>query len=343
MNRNWAVLALVIACIRPCAGSDTPEPANSIEWFARAANRMNLRMPGATPFHMTVRFHAYPGDQMLGPKEKSDLITGDGTYEEIWLDPHQWRREITLASYHATEVEGHGVRKFQASSDYEPSRVLMLLTQLNDPVPRALASREFHSGSGWKIDHVTTGDLNLVRLSKTTGSEHADYTDSFYFYPQGILALTNYTGMIATRASYVEFGGKAVPRSLAIQAAGGQRNLLTADIRIEPPGEIDPSQFDLPGGPAEPGMTLRPLEFNQVKAPDLSGHYSWQSSTLGPHPVYSLVGVLDRHGYFRELEILLAPNPQDAGIFMQQVRADHKKPATLDGSPCEVVMRWIMM
>lgn len=344
MKRTCAALSLVaFACFHAWAATDASEPTKSIEWFARAADMMNLRMPGAAPFHMAVKFHAYPGDQMLGVKEKSDILTGDGVYDEIWLGLHQWRREITLGSYHAVEVEGNGVRKFQTSSDYEPSRVLMLLTQLNDPVPRALSSREFRFGNGWKIDHVTTGDLNLVRLSKSIGSERADYTDSFYFYPQGILAMTNYSGMVTSRASYIDFEGKLVPRSLAIQASAGQRNLVTADIMIAPAGKTDPSLFDLPGGPAEPGMTLRPLEPNQVRMPDLSGIYSWQSIGLGPLGIYALSGVLDRRGFFREIEILLAPNPQDANIVMQLFRADHKKPATLDGSPCEVVYRWAIM
>jgi hypothetical protein len=48
---------------------------------------MNLRMPGCTPFHMRVTFHALPGIELLGPKERSSILTGDGIYEETWLAP----------------------------------------------------------------------------------------------------------------------------------------------------------------------------------------------------------------------------------------------------------------
>ena len=50
---------------------------------------------------------------MLGAKQKSDFITGEGAYEETWLGVHQWRREVTLGEYHAVEVEGNGLRKMQ--------------------------------------------------------------------------------------------------------------------------------------------------------------------------------------------------------------------------------------
>lgn len=319
----------------------TPEPKNSMEWFQRASDQMTLRMSGSAPFHMKVTFHAFPGQEMLGAKEKSDFVTGDGVYEETWLDVHQWRREVTLADYHAIEVEGNGVRKMQASSDYEPSRVLKLLEMLQSPISRTLTSREFHAGTGWKIDHVSAGNLALVRLSKSAGSQRADYTDSFYFMPHGLLAMANSAGLVTSWADYVAFGGKAFPKSLAIKA--GDRDLLTANISIEPAGQPDPSIFDLPGGAAEPGMTLRLLHENEVRLPDHSGTYSWISGSMGPAPVYSLEGVLDRHGRFREFEVILAPNPKDVEIFMNMVRNDHFQPAKIDGSPCEFAMRWRTM
>jgi hypothetical protein len=344
MGRLCTIMILAF-CLGPRAysASDTLEPKQPVEWFARAADLMNLRTLDAAPFHLRVRFRAFPGDQMLPDPDKGDIVTGDGVYEETWLGLHQWRREITLGSYHAVEVEGNGVRKFQASSDYEPSRVLMLIRAIDEPLPRALTSREFHASSGWKIDHITISDLNLVRLSKTTGSQRADYTTSYYFYPQGMLALENNLGMVTSRSRFITFGSKFVPQSLAIHGAAGDRDLLNADIEIERPGPSDLSQFDLPGSPADPGMTLRPLDYTQVRLPDLSGYYAWQSNTTGPAMVLSVTGGLDRRGRWREVEVLLAPNPRDAGMFMQRIREDHKKPATIDSSPCEFVMNWIVL
>jgi len=43
---------------------------------------MDLRAPGASPFHMKVTFHAYPGEELLSPGQKPQIMTGDGVYEE---------------------------------------------------------------------------------------------------------------------------------------------------------------------------------------------------------------------------------------------------------------------
>lgn len=312
-----------------------------MEWFQRASDQMTLRVPGSAPFHMKVTFHAFPGQEMLGAKQKSDFVSGDGVYEETWLDLHRWRREVTLGDYHAIEVDGNGLRKMQASSDYEPSRVLKLFEMLQNPIARNLTSKEFRGGTGWKIDHVSAGDLALVRLSKSRGSQRVDYTYSFYFTPHGLLAMANEAGLLTSWADYVAFDGKVFPRSLAVKA--GDRDLLTANISIEPAGQPDPAIFDLPGGAAEPGMTLRLLHGNEIRLPDHSGTYSWISSSMGPTAVYSLEGVLDRHGRFQELEVILAPNPKDVEIFMNMVRNDHFQPAKIDGSACEFVMQWRAM
>ena len=103
---------------------------------------------------------------MLAPGEKSQFITGDGSYDEIWLAPDTWRREVTLADYHAVEVQSNGVRKMQASSDYEPSRVLMLLRHLIEPIQSNLAEKGSNMAQNWPIDHVTAGSAQLVRLSQ---------------------------------------------------------------------------------------------------------------------------------------------------------------------------------
>src|ERR1700736_6060917 len=85
--------------------STKTEVKTPAEWFKRASDQMSLRLPGAAPFHLKVVFHAFPGEELLDSKEAPQMVTGDGTYEETWIAPHQWRREITLGSYRAVEVE----------------------------------------------------------------------------------------------------------------------------------------------------------------------------------------------------------------------------------------------
>jgi hypothetical protein len=308
-------------------------------------------MPGSAPFQMKVTFHAFPGAEFLSGKEKPQIVTGDGIYEETWLSPNVWRREATLGEYHAIEEETDGVRKMQASSDYEPGRVLMLLDALLNPVPRNLASKEFRGegASGWKIGHVTIGSTPLVSISKNIGSSKADYTDSFYFLPHGVLALRNEQGITIAWEGSVLFAGKVVSRHLTIKAI--DREMLTADIEVRAAGQVDPATFSLRGARAEPGMTLRPMQHFELRFPcDISDSGSWVRPGRDSHPMLvSIRGVLDRHGRYRELELIAMANSGDeasrdnVASWLAILRGAHHCGPEIDGSPTEVIWSWIFL
>jgi len=347
MSRIPGFLGLSCVLLATPAQPSTTEPKTSIEWFQRAQEQMDLRMPGSTPFHMKVTFHAFPGIEFLNFKEKSQIVNGDGVYEETWLSPREWRREVTLADYHAVEEDSGGVRKMQASSDYEPSRVLMLLNALLNSVPRNFASKEFRmeGASGWKIGHMTLGSLSLVSVSKSTGSEHADYADSFYFLPQGLLVMRNENGVTSSWENDVAFAGRAIPRHLAIKA--GERKLLSANIDISAAGAVNAANFDLPVGSAEPGMTLRPLQKYELRFPDnLADSYAWTRQGRDSPVLLGIIwGILDRHGKYRELELItMANNTSDAAqedlrTLMTHMREEHRRSPEIDGSPAEFVTK----
>lgn len=59
---------------RPPAAT-AKEPKSAADWFRRADELTNIRMPGSQPFHMKVKFHAYPGMDFTEPG-KSPIMTG---------------------------------------------------------------------------------------------------------------------------------------------------------------------------------------------------------------------------------------------------------------------------
>lgn len=342
LRAAWSLLLLPAILSAQSTTNNSTQPKDPAAWFARASERMSLRMPGAAPFHLHAEFQANAGQEFLAQNQTPWVMTGTGSYDEVWLDPHKWRREVTFGSYHALEIEADGVRKMQASSDYVPSRVVMLLEALINPVPRFFTSKEFRGGAGWKVDQVNSGSLSLVRLSKSMGSQRTDYTDSFYFLPSsGSLAMSNFQGLTSIWSNDAVFDGKMVPKEFLVRA--GDKDLLTSRLSIEAAAQLDPDRFSLDGPAAEPGMTLRPLHATEVRMSDLSGTFGYISNQLGPAPVFSMIGTLDRQGRFRELEILLAPNPKNAATIMNHFREEHAKPATIDGSPCQVRMFWRLM
>ena len=188
-------IGLLLGAPQPnCAAAQTaaPEPKTSMGWFERASNQMNLRMPGCEPFRMKVTFHALSGLEFL-PKGKSLILTGDGVYEETWLSPHEWRREVTLGSYHGVEAQVAGARKMGSSSDYEPSRVLMLLEALLNPISRYVLSPELHAGRvRWKTEQLTVGGQAFVRISTSASvSTRLTLGTAYIFLADGSLVQSN--------------------------------------------------------------------------------------------------------------------------------------------------------
>ncbi len=293
---------------------------------------------------MKVAFHAFPGWEVLGPREKSQIVTGDGLYEETWLAPHLWRREVTLGNYHAVEVESENGRKMHASSDYEPSRVLMLLTSMYEPVGRYLlpGESEAYSDESWSIGPVSLANVRLVMVrSSFSLSERSPFTihKAFYFLPQGPLVMAKIAGMLTTWTSDIPFGSKVVPRRITIKAPGRKlgsvdRELLTAEVSITAAGQVDPSAFELPEPRANPGMTLRPLLDRADELPQMLT----KPTSLNHDERVQVISALDRLGRLRELEVIEVENAEDLYRIALEARTLKYLPARVDGSPCEVLL-----
>jgi hypothetical protein len=337
--------------------SQSSEPADAKGWFRRADSLTNIRIPGSEPFHMRVTFRAYPGID-FAKSGHSTILTGDGTYEETWVSPERWRREVALGSYSAIEIRADGARKLQATSDREPSRVLMLLRALLLPIPRYLVEPElqdryFH----WRIEHPKAGDIPYVRISFTDNlGKYGPEVRSYEFLPNGILVRfeEGYTGLLTSWQDDAVFADKLVPRHFSVQGAGLSGPMVTAEVAIEPLGEIDPAVFHIAGDVARPGMTLRPYvqtEFELQPAFHFETPGSWMTGTLLPVGVkVSAIGVVDRDGTTREIEVgairvygqppsnaQMADVRQAARILIASMWKDRFHPALVDGDPCQYV------
>ena len=232
----------------------------------------------------------------------------------------------------------------QASSEYEPSRVLMLLDALLTPVPRNLDSVEHkhEGGEGWRMLPVTSGPVSLMRLTRAYGGGNVRaLNDSYLFLSQGLLVMRSERDIVTQWSDDFIFDGKAVPRHIAVMAV--DRQLVTADVTIEPAGKVDAGTLDLPGDAADPGMTLRPLREFEVNMPELMFERSFVVSGGAPSPMtgYTISVIFDKHGRYRDVELILAQNQSDAKVSMDMMRKEqHHNTATIDGKPCEVRVNW---
>jgi hypothetical protein len=336
-----SLLALLFAAAVALEGQPSPTastpPKTPTDWFRRADAITDIRTPGSAPFHLQVVFHALPGVDFAAPGQ-SDILTGDGAYEETWLSPEKWRREITLGAYHAIEVRSGGVRKLQATSDYEPSRVLMLLDALLEPVPRYLVSPELESAHPqWKLQHMVLPGSSLVRLSYTRNSPKLPASASWDFSSNGTPLRSANAGLLTSWQQDTTFAGHSVPRVIVVTTFG--TTLLSATLRIDPPAHVDSSAFRIPGAAADPGATLRPLLYSDVTPPRIIP--SAQSvHTLAVTAVTGRV-IVDRQGIPREAEILGPVLPVVGKEWETAVRSQPFHPATIDGVPCEFVATFL--
>jgi hypothetical protein len=338
MKMRFHLAALLLATVVSSAGAQPDQkPKDATMWFQRAAEQMDLRAFGASPFHMKVIFHAFPGI-VLSDKPADQIISGDGTYEETWAAPHEWRREVTFGSYHAVEVESQAGRKMQASSDYEPSRVLMLLEALLYPVPRARSSPlRFGDHPHWRIESGVAGNQSYVKISRTY--TRLDVTEGYLFLPGGELLQGIDAGVVTNFTNPAVFHGKLVAQHIQIQG-GNKQDLVTADLTVEPAGAADPAVLTLPGSPAEPGVTLRPLDFAECSFSYSGESFLWE--TNGPtRPLGNGREIIDRHGKVHELEVLYSPDPKNFEPLLPLMRSSKYHPSMIDKRPCEVVRLYV--
>jgi hypothetical protein len=338
------ILLLSFACfifpIVAQTGATSPsDPKDAVGWFQRASDQMNLRTLDSAPFHMKVKFTALPGFELLEKKKKPHIITGDGVYEETWMGPHHWRREVTFGDYHAVEVESPQGRKMRYTSDYEPSRVLMLLDALLYPIPRQRTSPTLDEGHlRWKIQNNSVGGLPFVLINAVV-DENAGPRAAYTFLPSGMLVQSMEIALTASWQDQVAFAGHVVPRRLTIQAGG--RTLLTADVKVEPPSQTDAGIFELPGETADPGMTLRPLRTFEVRPPGLPVGCTVIAPDSPLLPYVTRL-IIDRYGAAQEVELLDArnleaqANSKSVAELLDCSRRIRVRPATIDKSSAEL-------
>lgn len=125
-----------------------------------------------------------------------------------------------MGSYHVVEIQSTTARKMQASSDYEPSHVLMLLEVLLYPISRDLFLPDLMEGhKRWKIENGTVGRLSYTKISRTSGP--ADILHAYLFLPNGGLVQSIEGGIVTRWQNQMIFGGRLFHDTSACMGAHG--------------------------------------------------------------------------------------------------------------------------
>jgi hypothetical protein len=110
------------------------------------------RAPGTPAFHLKADFQANGNVEFKGA----------GTYEEWWLSPSRWRKDVTLGKYHLLLLCVDGKIYRDSTEDYIPMRVFELLTSVLPALP---TSGELAHDGSWSVGPATVQNTPLVRLA----------------------------------------------------------------------------------------------------------------------------------------------------------------------------------
>jgi hypothetical protein len=110
--------------------------------LANALAKSSLTGPGATPFHIRV----------VVSEPANPNSPYQGTIEEWWLSPHQWRREVTGKDGMRQTIIVNDSKKTESDvGDYFPLWLRDFVTAVFNPVPNAKA----WEASGASIEQIT--------------------------------------------------------------------------------------------------------------------------------------------------------------------------------------------
>jgi hypothetical protein len=296
-------------------------PVTPSDYLQRAEKVTNIRATGSTPFHVKVHFVA------SGNVE----FTGEGDYEEIWLAPDKWRREVSFGTYHAVETQETSKHTFQASSDYEPKRLLLFMRMI---APRTMEDPP-----------ITTGDTDHFEWKVEPGANRLVHNPSTALAPLTSIDFnldgspSKLSGSAETRWSdYVEFSGKAVARTIGLTNATGP--LLNINVVQLDAVKANTALLTNSAPETDATMTIMPFGRGFAMPPKLT-HAQHPQFPIGLDGI-GLAGfvvvdfAVDRRGAAREVEALYASEPTFIPGAVKAVSKYRFKPARLNGTPVEV-------
>lgn len=148
MKRPYCkLLAAFLLLAAPCLAQDSvTDTLTNLQTHALE------RADGTPAFHLKADFRAYGNVE----------FKGDGTYEEWWLSPTRWRKEVTLGRYHLVLLCVDGKIDRDSTEDYIPMRVYQLLTFVLPALP---TQGELAVDGPWTAAPAIVQNTSLERLA----------------------------------------------------------------------------------------------------------------------------------------------------------------------------------
>jgi len=244
------------------------------------------RTEGSPPFHLHATFQI-PPDQ-------------SGTYEETWLSPMKWRREIQLGSVTllATQNDNAAYHKSRGA-DSAPKELDYLIDLMYGHFPRLDSFQE----GDWGQSAVQLGSMDLVRVARgQVDAENRPITGQAYWFDfAGYLRADFVQPRETIYSKFEAWNRKQVPRRAKVSENGKPRMLVDID-KIEPAGDVSDSLLVLEGVKPEIRGSPNGDQSSDFVLPKPIRRVSPEHPAVG-HGTVLVDVVLDAHGQVVDAKI----------------------------------------
>jgi TonB family protein len=291
--------------------------------LAKARRLSDIRSPNAPAFHLKATF-SFVGD---------DLETIEGTYNEMWTSPSQWRREIAVG--HSTHVEVRGLEKS------------WLLDQPQDfphKATQVLGSLQLFPGSSAKLDFNSIAENDNVNPPTdcyiTNPGTRREKSAFCFDRKSGVLldrispefrrgTLFNYA---CEYGMFRQFGAYWFPREIAcFEDRHKKIEVKIVDLSTAP--SLSPDFFTPPAGSIEMGVcSVNPHPPVAVSTRDPNPPFRSRDSG-GVPVIVQLSLVVDAQGKPQNVRLVRPGRKSLDESAISAVREWRFKPATCNGEP----------
>jgi TonB family protein len=202
-----------VMCAGLCAASHADNQIQGPELFAKAVSLQEIHTQDGKPFHLQVQIQA------------KHIVTKPttGTYDEVWMSPERWRREINMGGFDQVEVGGINSKWVSRNADFRPRFAYLT----------AIALESFFRpevSPGEKIKSVRKRKKKGVEL-QCAQLEMAHGGRELCFDPSGALATEEHMNQRFEYSELGKFGEKIFPHSIRVFEADNE----VLNLRLEDP------------------------------------------------------------------------------------------------------------
>ena len=284
--------------------------------FDRMRTTGDLRLDGAPGFHMKASFHSEDG-------------SAKGTYEETWVSPKKWHREVKLNDTSVVEVRTETAFYRTFPGKYAPRLADDVIDAISFNLPGDNGN-DFHDAD-WNIVDAKLANLPVLRLSAGYISPQGkpDALAMLYFVEDKTAFLRGryHYSAVTVFNDLQPFGEKTVARKLTILGSSAGKIEIAIDT-LEPAGNVSEDVFRMEG--------VKPLytsEGEDERFTQPNAVYTVRPSIPGWHGQVTCAVKIDEHGHVRDVDV---KGTADESV-IKPIRAAlmnwEYEPATINGHP----------